>query len=340
MAVLAYTSWCQFENVRELHNARRENWTIPNPTADVVLMCKDDDRYNVIVDLVQFRRPYPFNADTFLGTPFKPLLHVLSASQTVDKARYTAYGTTEQVIDYTYDSFINVSYGILPGILYCSDKLELDSQPNYNIGLLYSTETFEPQTDFITFDYRNFFWKFPQLDCDAPVTGAQWDRGSEGGFRLNKLTLNKTVEGYWSIPPGALAWEGKTNDQAYVSDITGHIYEKNTLLVQDVKVRRGAYNYDQPQGKPTFAIDATLVWRETGWNTFPKLDDTGVEAKITFEQVCVQLKDGVAKKPFEPFPEVDLSDFLFFGFPGYPGASTYFKEGSIFTPLATNNVCD
>jgi hypothetical protein len=262
------------------------------------------------------------------------------ARVSTDKARYDTITTPtpdEEVIDYRYDSFIDVTYSMLPGLLYCGNKLEL-TEPGQD-GILYVTEEFEPETDFITFDYRGFFWKDANGDCNLKN---EWDRGEEGGFRLNKLTIKRTVEGYLKMPPGALTWEGKIHGFQYTSDLNLESFAKNTLLFQDVKFRRGPYNYITKS--PTFAIDATLVYRpgpeptlEDGWNLFPMVDDSIDPARIVLRGVCYMGKTLVAlPKSFEPFISADMSDFLFSQ--NSDPLSPSFKADSLFTPLA-DNVC-
>jgi hypothetical protein len=134
----------------EVHNTRRENWNFVNPSATVVLMTTNENRYFLIDDLLRNRRPYPFNG------PELPKLYAKSISTLTDKARYTS-DDDEQVIDYTDDTFITVTYEPVVGRLY--DVTYLQQFPAQT-GVLYVEEGLTPEIDFISFDYRKFRWKW------------------------------------------------------------------------------------------------------------------------------------------------------------------------------------
>ena len=321
--------WCRFE-CNEVHNARVENWNLENPTVTVRLMCDDDLRHQVIQDLILFRRPYPFNS-----SGFKPDLFAHEVRLVTDKATYGTVAPDTQVIDYNFDTYVEVMYRILPGQLYCASAIGACCENQNALGILYVTESFEPEVDFLTFDYKHFYWKVG-ADCTPadPDTEEPINRGSEGGWRMEKLIVKRTVQGYKGIPGGALTWEGKVHDGDYISDINKQVFLKETLLFKDVRFRRGPFNY--AYNFPTIEISADLIHRSTGWNTFPKLDcSTGV-GLIEFKELCVQCDqaDPATRVAFVPFQITDMSDFLFSELS--PAGSSSHKPNSKFTPGETN----
>jgi len=306
---------------REVFNARRENWNRENPSVIVRLECDDNVRYAAIRDLMLYRRPYPFNVEYS-----NPHLFVSSVQTITDRARYSS-DAAQEVIDYTYKTYLDVTYSILPGLLYNASELELEEPNADQKGFLYAIDSIDPQVEFITHDYRHFYWKAEaELDEQGVLQEAecnkedQLDRGSEGGFRLDKIVLSRSVEGYRGLPPFLInpGWEGRTNENFYTSDRLKFTFEPETLLFVDPKISYGPYNWEYPH--LTVKVEANLIYREAGWNKFPKLVikagfDRGVPTTkigVEFRGQCVMLKDGVEQlMPFEPFESVDMSDFLF-----------------------------
>jgi len=301
---------------REVHSARRENWNAENPSANVRLVCSNDDKFEAIQDIIMMRRPYPFNKAAVY-----PNLYAASIQTNADRARFTT-DSAEEVIDYTYETFFDVMYTTLNNIaLYDGALLSFSGELSEQKGIIEAHETIDPDVEFITFDYRHFFWKpedwIANPDPNDPAQQndlsklEQWDRGSEGGLRLVKDVIHRRVRGYITLPMTIHTWEGATNISDYTSDVLGRTYPENTLLLTDLTIRKGPYNwfYDTL----TYELAAKLTYRPDGWDKFPRLK-CGTSASLSMEKVLVQCKKEGGGGPiteYSPYPSRDMSEFLF-----------------------------
>jgi hypothetical protein len=281
--------WCNVVT-HEIHKARTEDWNFQNPSAKVTLQVKNTLSKNAARDLLQYRRPYPFNKGVTAD------LFAVSVSPVMDKARFTTDMDME-IMDYTYDAFITVTYNPLYGKLYNVYTFVIPQTD----GLVYVEENFEPDLQFMTFDYRKFRYK-GEVDT--------FERGSEGGWPVYREKVMRSVKGYIT-PPNVTTWEGSYHSYPYTSDITGRTYGADTLLCTNVKITQGHWNYFYAQ--PTYNVSAELIYQKEGWTKFSKLDCDSGNAKIEYKEVeaLCDPKDDTSWKDFLPYTSMDLKDFIF-----------------------------
>lgn len=261
-------TWSALTVSEESYSAEENHDVTGVGTASVTLRCPWSLREAVVEDILANRRPWAKSTAT--NAPLATTASVVPAEH--------CEGTlvVGQSIEYA-EALITVGY---------STDAEADLV----------AETFEPNIEFITQDFRKFRWGSPKGD---PL-----EDGEAPGLKIIGAKLVRTLYNVEPpLPISLLDEQGNCNGAAYTSPILGLTFPVETLL------------YGSPSLSTTITTSGVKGWNITmpftykryGWNRYWRGDTEAWEFMYLAKTPLLP----TPIPPFRSYPLGDFSDFLF-----------------------------
>lgn len=232
------------------HATYSESQSLEDASASCTLKCAWGDRYELVEDLLDNRRPWPY----------RPGLTAKTAAIDPLPGAFTVDGQGMQYVE----ALVKVAYG--PQVVSetegssesSGDRAYDDENPAEHEAPITDlmSESFEPSAEFLTLDPKRFRWN--AADGDALLEGE-----APGMLQLGTI-LVRTLYQVDVVPTKAVDSTGKVNDGNYTSKLLGVSFAPETLLYLPPSAERTL----RSDGSGTWTLTMRFSYKPNGWNKY------------------------------------------------------------------------